>query len=567
MCGILGSLSNSKEKGFKDALTLMRHRGPDGNKKILLKINNKKILELGHTRLAIIDLSNKSSQPCKTCDKKNVLIFNGEIYNYKKASSDTLFLFRLICTYRLKEALKKINGMFAFAVYKKKAKKLFLVRDPFGIKPLYIKQEKNTIFFASEIKPLLLLGNQKPSFNNEVLNRFLVEGVYDNNKETIFKGIRRLMPGHLMEISLASDKIKTSRWWRPKIKKRKCSVDILIKECKEIVLESVRSHLRSDVPLTISLSGGIDSSILAYSARFLCSRKIKDAFGYLPYDKIISEEKYIKRVCSDCNYLFHPVLFPKQIPQKELEEFIKCQEEPVGNPSSMAEFYVYRAVHKAGFKVALAGHGADEMFGGYEGYPEQNIKRWLEAKEWGKLYQYWKKWPSFPRRSRLKLLFAFFKATLPAPTHCAIRTLKKLQTYSFKNQEKIRQKISMRNFKCPSLKEKRWEELTTGRVMRQLRYCDKSSMHFSVEVRTPFLIPAIADFSFSIDDDLLNPPTGETKWILRKAFSGIVPDEILWRKDKVGFEVIQSTQKEKLGETNSLFDFRKRFIKSLFDFI
>ena len=294
MCGILGFFTldpfSNFEQRIKESIDTLRHRGPDEQTREQYQVADGTLV-FGHARLSIIDLSPGGRQPKHSDDGRFSLIFNGEIYNYKElrrelesqgvafhTNSDTEVL--LAC-WKLwgADCLPKLRGMFAFLMLDRQKKTLTCVRDAFGIKPLFYHLNDRTLVIASELPSLLKLIPHKPRLNHEQAIEYLLHDRYDTDDKTFFEGIAQLQPGYLIEIQLdafsqASQEGKqpppqtARRWWYPNIEERRdLTFSQAAEQLREMFLENIRLHLRSDVPLGAALSGGIDSSAVVCAIR------------------------------------------------------------------------------------------------------------------------------------------------------------------------------------------------------------------------------------------------------------------------------------------------------------
>ena len=269
MCGIYGVIgidAKKYEKIFYEMGKQLSHRGPDFSGKYIS--NN---LLLGHQRLSILDLSKNANQPLRSSNGNSIVSFNGEIYNYlelidelklQKKSGDTKVLIEILEKFEMR-ALDKLRGMFSFAFHKTISGITYLVRDRFGIKPLYYCQHSNYLFFASEIKPLLKTL-QKISPNEKMINDYLNNSLIDHSKETFFKKIYQLEPGSFLKINKKGQIIKKSKWYnlKSKINLNKRKKNDVIENFYEIFKKTIEIHSRSDVKVGLALSGGIDSKII-----------------------------------------------------------------------------------------------------------------------------------------------------------------------------------------------------------------------------------------------------------------------------------------------------------------
>ncbi len=277
MCGISGVFqsdsSPDRQGHLQESLHALHHRGPNAIGIDAYPVPGG-VVRFGHARLSIIDLSSGGLQPMHYAGGRYVIVFNGEIYNYKElreelemsgcrfsTDSDTEVLIAA-WSFWGRQCLPRLIGMFAFAVLDRQNATLTCVRDAFGIKPFFYAQEAGDFLFASEAPSLLALKHGKTQPNWQRAYDYLVFGVYDNQQETFFDGVLQLSPGHLLVVDLGARKIgMPERWWTPRIAERSdLSFDDAAEQVRELFLQSVRLHLRSDVPLGAALSGGVDSS-------------------------------------------------------------------------------------------------------------------------------------------------------------------------------------------------------------------------------------------------------------------------------------------------------------------
>jgi len=385
MCGIIGVIGKLPNKeNFLKARDCMAHRGPDDCGDYY---NQQENIALGHRRLAIIDLSSSGRQPFESNDKRYIIVFNGEIYNYLeikeklsrfykfKTKTDTEVLLAAYIQWQ-EECLKYLNGMFAFAIWDKKEKKLFLARDRFGIKPLYYSQIKNNFYFSSEIKGILSINN-KCTLNKKGLLDYLSYR-YALGENTLFTGISSLLPGHFMFVKNGKIICKKAYWELPITEKK---IDPGEKEAlartAELLGKSVSLHLRSDVPVGAYLSGGLDSSVLVAEMSKLSKNKIK-TFSIGFEEEGYSELEYAKIVAKKFETDHHEYVLKGEEYFKLLQKVIRCKDTPLFSPNEVA-WYALTGKLKKYVSVIMSGGGADELFGGYgrifrSGYDLERMK-------------------------------------------------------------------------------------------------------------------------------------------------------------------------------------------------
>jgi asparagine synthase (glutamine-hydrolysing) len=573
MCGIFGIYSFSTATDshalrdhLQSAQSALHHRGPDDSGLETFSVScdmgvPEGSLSLGHTRLSIIDLSPGGHQPMHSGDGRYTIIFNGEIYNYRelraeltaagyafRTDSDTEVLLTAWSHWGV-SGLRRLTGMFAFAIYNRQDESLTLVRDAFGIKPLFYSMDDTSLRFASEVPALLKLLPYAPDLDLQQAYDYLVFGRYDDQARTFYKGIAHLLPGHWLRIDLktlyAPD---PKRWWRPSIEERTdLSFEDAATQLREIFLNSVRLHLRSDVPLGAALSGGVDSSAVVCAMRHLEPDMPIHTFTYVARGSAIDEERWADIVNQHVGAIAHKVVVESKELGDDLDDMIQAQGEPFGGTSIYAQYRVFKAVREAGITVTLDGQGADELLAGYNGYPSDAIHSLLDRHHYQEVVRFLKRWAQWPGRSYHSAFVMLMQVLLPdALRGLAYRVMRRTPTPSWLNVGHLSEHgVSLR----PPARRGRSRD-TQGRrlvgALREslaghglaslLRHGDRNSMRWSVESRVPFLTIEMAEFLLQLPEAYLLGPDGETKRIFRAAMRGIVPDEILDRRDKIGFQ-------------------------------
>jgi len=579
MCGILGHFSDNFIQDIQEqnnrlnlAINSLYHRGPDDNGLETFKIRSEedkftKLLSLGHTRLSIIELSEKGHQPMSSSDGRYVIVYNGEIYNYKelrnelqvlgyifKTQSDTEVLIAAWSQWG-HESLKKLIGMFAFAIFDHIDQTLTLVRDAFGIKPLFYRNNGNSIYFASELPTLIKLIPEKLNINLQRSYDYLVHNNYDSNSDTFFQEINHLLPAHFITFDLKNvSKFNPVCWWKPNIiTNQNLSFEEAARKLRTLFLDSVKLHLRSDVPLGVALSGGIDSSAVASVVRYLEPNIPLNTFSYIASDSSISEEKWIDLINVKLNAKPYKIVIESKEIENDLDNLILKQGEPFGGTSIYAHYRLFKSIKKTGIKVILDGQGADEILAGYLGYPGHRLLSLIETKGWFAAHKFAKNWSRVTRKSYLLAWMYFARLKLPDFFYQLFhnflhKVLKKkigktffpswlnynyLSTYNIQFKE-IRTPLQKEN------KGQRVKEALANALMNQglpslLRHADRNSMAFSIESRVPFLTIPLVEFLLSLPEQYLISDESITKHVFRESMRGIVPDEILDRKDKIGF--------------------------------
>ena len=573
MCGLFGHYSScyvedvaAPQSRFLDAQRALHHRGPDDCGLEIFSVSRGSdalpgSLSLGHTRLSIIDLSHGGHQPMHTADGRCTIVFNGEIYNYRElraelttagyafnTDSDTEVLLAAWSHWGV-SGLRRLTGMFAFAVYDRQDESLTLVRDAFGIKPLFYSMDDTSLSFASEAPALLKLLPSTPSPDLQQAYDYLVYGRYDVQARTFYKGVSHLLPGHWLRIELktlhASD---PERWWWPSIEERTdLSFEDAAAQLREMFLNSVRLHLRSDVPLGAALSGGVDSSAVVCAMRHLEPEMPIHTFTYVARGSAVDEEHWADIVNQHVGAIAHKVVVESRELGKDLDDMIQAQGEPFGGTSIYAQYRVFKAAREAGITVTLDGQGADELLAGYNGYPSDALHSLLDRHRYPEFVRFLKRWAQQPKQGYRSAFVMLMQLLVPdALRGLAYRVMGRTPTPNWLNVKHLsEQGVCLR----PPKKRKAFSDekgrrlvgvlrhsLTCHGLAHLLRHGDRNSMYWSIESRVPFLTIEIAEFLLRLPESYLLGPNGETKRIFRTAMRGIVPDEILNRRDKVGFE-------------------------------
>lgn len=367
MCGIMGlfspSINNNKKKNLIKACKLLSHRGPDDEG----IYSNKKIILL-HKRLSIIDLKT-GKQPIENEDF--VLIANGEIYNdldirrqipnfSYKTGSDCESILAVYSKYGL-IGFNKLRGMYAFAIYDKKRKKIILGRDPFGIKPLYYFHKNKELIFSSEIKALIAAGNLEIKFKKKKIIE-LLQIQYNSGMNTLFSKIFRIRPG---EIKVFNSEINTEKsiiFDKSKIFKNKKKISS--HKLGKILEKSVELHQRSDVPFGLFFSGGIDSTIILYLMSKISKKKIISYSILFDTPNQFEEKKKLEKIAKECNSKINFVNFSEEDFWNILPKVLKYNDDPILDYAIVPTFRLAQAAKKD-VKVILSGEGADEIFAGY----------------------------------------------------------------------------------------------------------------------------------------------------------------------------------------------------------
>ena len=569
MCGIAGFVAKpglGKSRCAPAVLHSIEHRGPDdagwlgfaGSKVALGREWKQPVREpevlLLHRRLSIIDTTQSGWQPMGTADGRYFIVFNGEIYNYKElrqeleqlghafsTQSDTEVLLAAYAQWGT-EAMRRFVGMFAFALLDTQGRTLKLVRDYFGIKPLYYASADGFLCFGSEIKALLAFGLAKPQANAGRLLSYLRNGVTDFGSETLLSDVHQLPAAHFVEISIDSCQAAAPvcYWRQNTLKNSDISYEEAALRLREIFLRSVEMHLRSDVPLGAALSGGIDSSAIVMGIRHLRTDAEIHCFSYIADDEALSEERWVDLVVREAGAHVHKVSVRSGQLAEDFETMMRFHDEPSGGGSVYAQYSVFRAAHAAGIKVMLDGQGADEILGGYRHYLGARLAslvRQRRCREAGKFLQSCGGLANF---GVLHGMAACADYLLPPALQTVARKLA--------GKDPLPPWLNRNWFADRGAGPQFLNYTTETDVLRAslsrslaatlpglLRYEDRNSMAFSVESRVPFLVPELVCFVQSLPEEFLITADGTSKAVFRQAMRGIVPDAILDRRDKIGY--------------------------------
>lgn len=562
MCGILGVIKIGNQRNFdyesSVAKEVLRHRGPDDYGSKIFKLKKSSIF-FSHNRLSIIDLTTNGRQPFSTKDGDFEIIYNGEIYNYLelktelkknhnisfKSNTDTEVLLYGWKHYGRK-FLDKLEGMFAFAIYDKKKDKIYICRDRLGIKSLYFSKIDNNFFFASELQAQLKVINSKQKLNYQRIYDYIQWDLRDYNDETFFENIFRVLPGQLIEIDTNTLQIKNTQWWHPSIlENKKISYEEAKKTIKEKFLKSVNIHLRSDVTLGVALSGGIDSSAIVGAVRKLYPDREIKTFSFISTLKNQSEEKWVDIVSKKNSTLSHKTVINDINFSKDFEYLMEHLGEPFGSSSFFSSYSVFKLAKKSGIKVILDGQGGDEVLGGYFGYLPEKIHSAFQDNKFNSIILFLNLF--FRSGTKKILLTGLLKKLIFSKTKLNIflSFLINYQRNIFNNKFLFKKKINI-NYKIissndgDSKKRQLVNELRNAMLYRGLpsllRVGDRMSMAVSIESRVPFLNNELVEYCLKLPEDFLVNKDGLSKNIFRDAMSDILPDEILNRSDKKGFD-------------------------------
>jgi len=544
MCGIVGVIAGTKAEVvnyLNISGEMQKHRGPDTQNSSCINVGTH-VLGLGHQRLSIIDLSSAGQQPMRSARGSSEIIYNGEVYNYREvkeelsvkeysSQTDTEVVLNALDEFGIDAAVKMFNGMWAFAWYNNMTQKIYLCRDRVGIKPLYYYQEDNSFYFASEVKSILEAVGAKFSLNYQAVGEYLLQSVQDTTDNSFYSKIHAVPAGHYLEIDLSKIKLEFNliRYWNVRDAEPYTGSD-LADHVRELFNDSVRLRMRSDVPVGITLSGGLDSSAIASSMKqhLGSSDKLNILSAVSPGSKL-DESEFIDEMSSYLGAKAHKVNL--NWTASEAVELLKIvtwhNDSPVGSFSNVAHFQLMKKAKELGITVILSGQGADELLCGYKKYLGFYIQGMLKDKQ-------------FFKAIKVLLGFVFNKSVV---SQFSFMEAKRYFPKKFQGKDIDIQGSNLRKRYVPvslglksgqTMPERQTEDLEKFSVPFLTHYEDRMSMAWSREIRLPFLDHRLMELFINLPTEM-KLQKGWTKHILRKAMVSMLPKKINWRKDKQGF--------------------------------
>ena len=547
MCGFVGFYSKlgkaNEYEQMNAMLSAIHHRGPDDT-----GVFQDEWVQFGFKRLSIIDLEN-GAQPLNDHSKRYWIIFNGEIYNYVElreklveqgypfqTESDTEVIIALYSLYK-EESVKLLEGMFSFLIWDTEEKSIFGARDPFGIKPLFYFQNENELIFASEVKSIFQGMQIEDSIDETQLQHYLTFQ-YVPEPNTLFPSIKKVKPGHYFTLD-EKNGLQFKEYWHPTFHPVAQSEKGLENHIQEVLRESVKKHMRSDVPVGCFLSGGIDSTIVAT----LCKefnpniKTFSVGFEIDGYSEIDVAKKTAEALgVENISYNIKPEEFIKELPK-----IVWHLDDPVADPAAIPLYFLARTAREH-VTVALSGEGADELFGGYNIYREpQSLK----------MFDYI---PETVKKSLMKLSMSMPDGMkgksfiLRGCTPIEERFIGNAKIYTeeekaeffkghsqYVNYRQVTESIYDYAKDYDDVTKMQYVDMHTWLKGDILVKADKMSMAHSLEVRVPFLDKVVFDAASSISKQLKVNST-QTKTLLRKSVTGLIPEHVTNRR-KLGFPV------------------------------
>ncbi len=540
MCGIFGAIANGRKfedgtfERFVKLTDLVHYRGPNDSGYVAINMESGPVRHgeafdvfLGSRRLSILDLSPAGHQPMHDC-KGRWITFNGEIFNYIElrrelqavghqfqTACDTEVILHVYDEYG-EEGFNRLNGMWAFALVDTQRRRVVLSRDRFSIKPLYLVNADGRIYFASEIKQLLPLISSL-GINDAVMRTFLAQGIMDHSTETFFQGIGQVPPKTNVVIDLASGEIRQQLYWDYSSEPICKPAEAL--ECfRELLIDSVKIRLRSDVKTGLLLSGGLDSSTLAVIAQPLAEGKL-ETFSIVSDKPQYSEGNFITELSSAAGIPNRQLVLQPFHIFETVEELIYYHDEPFGHFSVVALYKLLQLVkQQSDVVVLLSGQGGDETLMGYLKFFVFHVRDLIRQRKYASAAR--NLLSSILQRTCIKqMTIGEARRYVPFLNRYGREIIKghKFVPIGAAGSVNERQKLDIDKYSVPGI----------------AHYEDRISMSTSLELRYPFLDHRVVDFAVNLPAEA-KLHNGWTKYILRQSFPEL-PDSIRWRRDKQGF--------------------------------
>ena len=573
MCGIAGYFGTRviAQERIVGCEKLMRRRGPDGKGRYIAAGGGRNILLL-HSRLSIIDLNVRSDQPFH--EQSQVLVFNGEIYNYVelrarllaqgevfRTESDTEVLAKLLRREGT-AALDLCEGMWAFACFDNANNNLVLSRDRFGEKPLYIFRTADGVYFGSEPKFIFALLGRKLPVNERQILRYIVNGYKSlyKTRDTFFEGLEELPPATVLRIDAGGMELST-RYWAPAFRP---NADMTVAEAvagvRARLIESMRVRLRSDVPLAFLLSGGVDSNVLTAIAKRTFGYDVH-SFTIVNKDERYDELAIVDQSVAELKIRHTPVPITSEEFLPRLRELVGYHDAPVYTITYYVQWLLMQDVHRHGYKITVSGTGADELLSGYYDHHLMHLYEIGDTPLHGPTLAAWeqniKPLVRNPYLGNPKLFFddADFRDHIYLGADKFAECLTKPFAEAFAEER----------YAGSLLRNRMMNEMFHESVPVILHEDDLNAMYYSIENRSPYLDRELFEFCYTIPDAYLIRD-GFNKVLLRDAGRGIAPDHVLDRRMKVGFNApvlsfldpSQPEVFEELTRDGPLFDMMRR---------
>lgn len=578
MCGIAGHIGSTPLALDRVMATIdtMKRRGPDHQATSRLNARSES-LTLIHSRLSIIDLDPRSNQPYQF--EHLHLAFNGEIYDYLEhraalaklgyhfeTDSDTEVLIKAFHCWGPK-AFEMLEGMWAISLYDENSGALWLCRDRFAEKPLYVHRGTDGLYFASEIKQLCAMKGRSFSINEQHVRRFLVNGHKSLNKtgEQFYDGVEEVAPGSYWKIT-AGGSVEQHKYWNPEFRPVAMDEHEAVGRIQEALIRSVELRMRADVPLAFCLSGGVDSSAMASIAAKSLGQEIQ-TFSIIDKDPRYNELENIQATIDDLGCDHHLVELSADFDYLDrLSKLIEYHDAPVATISYLVHSRLIESMASTGFKVSISGTGADELFTGYYDHfllqlhgltPDKRVEQ----------VKYWEEFPAKQVRN------PFLQDPMRFVKDPSFRDHIYLNNNAFSGFLKggFEEAFSESHYTDDLLRNRMLNELYHEVVRVILREDDLNAMFYSIENRSPFLDAKLFEVAYSIPSELLIQK-GFNKYLLRESMKGILNETVRTSREKKGFNASihsvinfeDAQQRAAILDNSAIFDWvRKDKVESL----
>ncbi|PWY56594.1 asparagine synthase (glutamine-hydrolyzing) [Legionella qingyii] len=544
MCGIAGVVTNFADKDIvsclKRAEIAQKHRGPDIQDIAHFKCEHWQ-LGFAHQRLSILDLSDAGAQPMSSAS--SCIIYNGEVYNYLTLKSslqtthfhsetDTEVVLCALDEQGIDTAVRAFNGMWAFAWLNQKTNKLYLCRDRAGVKPLYYYLKDNQLYFASEVKAILEMSGEQFHLDYQAVGEYLIQSIQDTSNNTFFEAIKAVPAGHYIEIDLKNQQLQLNLvpYWNV-LDAEPFEGDNLHEHVASLFQDAVNIRMKSDVPIGVTLSGGLDSSsIAAMMQQHLGSAANLNILSVVSPGSKLDESVFIDKMAHFLGAKVHKLELSWS-PTDAIDLLKKAtwhNDAPLGSFSNVAHYLMMQKAHELGITVILSGQGADELLCGYKKYLGFYIQSLIRQKKiWRAFSLGW----SFLINRSVVTQFNWKEAKRYLPKRWIKR--RDIDISGAMIRKNYRSKaLGLKQHQ--TITDRQIEDLSQFSVPFLTHYEDRMSMAWSREIRLPFLDYRLMELFINL------PPhkklgKGWTKLIFRESIKAYLPKKIVWRKDKQGF--------------------------------
>jgi asparagine synthase (glutamine-hydrolysing) len=551
MCGIAGILSRNHAP-LDDALlramtAAVAHRGPDGDG---FYVDG--AVGFGHRRLAIIDLTDDGRQPMSYLDGRLVITYNGEVYNYVelreeleragyvfRSHSDTEVMLAAYARWG-PDCVTRFNGMWGFAIHDRARNVVFCARDRFGVKPFYYVETPEHFAFGSEIRQLLPFLPRVAADRSSLVD-FIMTNAADHSPATFYAGVKKLPAGHTLTYDLSTARHEIRRFYSIRMREdvARLEREEAVEQFRALLTDAIKLRLRSDVTVGTCLSGGLDSSSVATVAAGLytpASGQPFSAITAVSEEERTNEARYAEVVANHSGMAWLTTRPTYDDFVESLPEVVRAQEEPFGSTSLTMQYFVMKTARANGVTVLLDGQGGDETLLGYEKYYASYIVTALRRHGIGAALAAMQE----TQKNNANMGPLNIAKYLIGGTVAPARWLFYCRRHDYlRDTPPMPERIREFAHACWDEFALQELEIRSTNLPLLLRYEDKNSMAHSIETRLPFLDWRLLETSLSLPGEY-KIREGWSKWVLRQAMAGRIPDEIAWRKNKLGFESPES---------------------------